>query len=121
MSQAVLKAVVTGILITGIAFSASAKTTKKPHAKMPAAAAAAKADQNAFTRGMEKPLAGNFTSVANNNVRCFSVVECRQKGSDLKTAWQANNTSDFAPRDYPARCYVLSEGGKYTYSAAACR
>ena len=79
------------------------------------------ADQNAFTRAAAKPLVGIATPVANNHsTPCNGVVDCRKKGGDLSTVWQMDHTTDYSPKDYPARCYVPGDNGKYVYSAAAC-
>jgi len=76
--------------------------------------------QNAFTRAVQKPLENIVTPVANPHTPCNSVVECRKYGGDLKTVWQFNNATDYSPKDYPERCYVLGKDGKYVYSPAAC-
>jgi hypothetical protein len=91
------------------------KASKKSHAKK------AEKGQNAFTRAVQKPLEDVLTPVENtHSTPCNSVVECRKYGGDLKTVWQVNNTTDYSPKDYPERCYVLGKDGKYVYSAGAC-
>ena len=77
--------------------------------------------QNAFTRAAKEPLSGTASPVPNpQNIPCYSVVDCRKKGGDLETVWQFYNNTDYAPKDYPERCYVPGEGGKYVFSPASC-
>ncbi|MDX2074398.1 MAG: hypothetical protein SFX19_08565 [Alphaproteobacteria bacterium] len=77
--------------------------------------------QNALTRAIVEPLSGILTPVPNpKTTPCYSAVDCREKGRDLITVWQVNHTTDFGPKDYPQRCYIPGENGKYVYSAAAC-
>lgn len=86
-----------------------------------AAKTVATTGQNAFTRAVEKPLSGIVTPVTNTHgTPCNSVIECRKYGSDLSTVWQVNSGTDYSPKDYPERCYVLGKDGKYIYSQSAC-
>ncbi len=86
------------------------------------ASEAPKKGQNAFTRAVEKPLAGIITPAPNpKTTRCNSVVDCRKKGHDLETVWQVNIAGEQKPKDYPARCHRLGKDGKYEHSPNTCR
>ncbi len=86
------------------------------------ASQAATPQENAFTRAAKKPLKGIMTPVeAKFGDRCGGARDCRATGRDRTTVWQMDNNTSYAPRDYPERCYVLGDGGKYYYQQSACR
>lgn len=86
------------------------------------AAEQAVSGQNAFTRMVKESLSDIVTAVPNpRSSPCNGVVDCRKHGRELETVWQVNHTGDYNPKDYPARCYVQGENGKYVYAVSACR